>query len=47
MTPQTFWNAVHIPALRDLPIAYGLVMLAQGGYLLWVVRGWVRLGRAR
>ncbi len=47
MTPHTFLHAIYIPALRDLPIAYGLVVLAQGGYLLWVVRGWVRLGRTR
>ncbi len=42
MTWQSFLGAVHIPALRDLPIAYAAVMLMQGGYLLWVVRGWTR-----
>ena len=42
MTWQSFLCAIHVSGLRDLPIAYGLVMLAQGGYLLWVVRRWKR-----
>ncbi len=42
MTWHSFLGALHLPALRDLPIAYGVVLLAQGGYLLWIVRGWTR-----
>lgn len=40
MTWHSFLNAIHVAGLRDLPIAYGMVILAQGSYLLWIVRGW-------
>ncbi len=42
MTWQSFLGAIHIPALRDLPIAYAVILLVQGGYLAWIVRGWTR-----
>jgi hypothetical protein len=42
MTLHEFLGAIHVGALRDLPIAYGVVVLAQGGYFLWVLRGWMR-----
>ena len=47
MTLQAFFHAFHVSALRDLPIAYGLVIVAQGGYLLWIVRGWTRREHGR
>ena len=44
MTPHTFLHAIYIPALRDLPIAYGLVSAGAG----WVSPvGGAGLGAAR
>ncbi len=40
MTWRIFLNAIHVDGLRDLPIAYAVVLLLQGGYFAWVVRGW-------
>lgn len=42
MTWHSFLHAIHVDGLRDLPIAYAVVMLVQGSYLLWIVRGWHR-----
>ncbi len=42
MTWHSFLGAIHVDGLRDLPIAYALVIVAQGGYLLWIARGWKR-----
>ena len=47
MTWHSFFGAIYLPALRDLPIAYATVILAQGGYLLWIVRGWTRRSDGR
>lgn len=40
MSFHTFLHAIHVDGLRDLPIAYAVVVLLQGGYFAWVVRGW-------
>lgn len=40
MTWHSFLGAIHIPALRDLPLAYAAVLLLQGGYFAWVLRRW-------
>ena len=42
MTWHLFLGAIRVPALRDLPIAYALVVVVQGGYFLSLVRRWVR-----
>ena len=42
MTWHSFLGAFRVSGLHDLPIAYAAVILAQGGYLLWIARGWTR-----
>jgi drug/metabolite transporter superfamily protein YnfA len=31
---------------RHLVFAYAAVILIQGGYFLWLVRNWLKLGRS-
>ncbi len=40
MNWQSFFSAFHSSALRDLPIAYMLVIFVQGGYFFWILRRW-------
>lgn len=39
MTWHSFLHALGVPGLRELPIAYGAIILLHGGYLAWVLRG--------
>lgn len=39
MTWHTFLHAFQVSGLRELPIAYGVILLLHGGYAAWVYRG--------
>ena len=34
-------------AIRHLVAVYGVILLAQGGYFAWVLRGWLKLDAAQ
>ncbi len=42
MSWHSFLHALSVPGLRELPLAYGAIVLLQGGYLVWVLRGFRR-----
>lgn len=42
MTWHTFTHAIFDPSLRDLPIAYALVLTIQAAYATWIAWNWVR-----
>lgn len=39
MTWHAFVHALGVPGLRELPLAYAAILLLQGGYCVWVLRG--------
>ena len=47
MTPQSFFHAFGVSHLRELPIAYAVIVLLQGGYLVWAMLGFRKLDRTR
>ena len=47
MTWHTFLHALWVPGLRELPIAYAVIVLLHGGYFGWVVRGFRKRDRMR
>ncbi len=37
----------HSMAIRHLVAVYAVILLVQGGYFAWTLRGWFKLDRER
>jgi hypothetical protein len=44
---QAHWDGWNTIEGRHLVFAYVFVLLLQGGYFLWIVRGWAKLDAER
>jgi len=45
MSWHDFFTLPHYTYSHNLAYAYGLVFAVQGGYLAWILRGWLKTSR--